>query len=150
MTNLAEHLTAPGMRAQVVAACVDLVEQEVSAKGGLSGAAIKAGYKVIKAIKPGMVPAVIDGLLPEFAASLQPLYDRATDGAADKSQAFTTYLDGHADEAADALLTVTDKRAERTPNKTLRKTYDRLRGSAKDNVRAAIPGLARALAPHLP
>lgn len=149
MTTLAEKLTAPPVRSKVVAACVDLVEREVEAKKGLSGVAIKAGFKVVQALKPGMIANVVDMLLPEFAGALQGIYDKTTQGAANPSAAFTDYLASHTDEAADALLHVTDSRADRAKNATLKKTYQRMRGSAKENVATAVPGLARTLAPFL-
>ena len=147
--NLAEKLTAPEIRRDVVKACVDLVESEVANKSGLSGMAIKAGYKVVKALKPGMIPGAVDTLLPEFAAAMQPLYEKASEGETDPKAAFPEYLNTHADETADALLKVTDAKADRAKNKTVKKTYDRLRGSARENVRAAVPGLAKALTPFL-
>jgi len=149
MTSLAQTLTAPTVRPKVVKACVDLVESEVEAKRGLTGMAIKAGYKVITTLKPGMVSEAIDSLLPEFAASLQGIYDRTTKGEASPATAFATYISDHTDEAADALLTVTDKRAQRAKNATLKRTYERLRSSAKANVATAVPGLAGALKPFL-
>ena len=147
--KLAEKLTADGVRRDVVTACCDLVEREVSAKSGLSGMAIKAGYKVVKALKPGMIPGAVNTLLPEFAEAMQPLYDKSTEDADDKPSAFAKYLSGHTDETADALLKVTDARAANAKNKTVKKTYDRLRGNARDNVKAAVPGLAKALTPFL-
>lgn len=144
MTSLAKKLTADDVRPQVVQACVQLVEAQVAAKRGLSGMAIKAGFKVIKALKPGMVADTVNTLLPEFASSLQEIYAKTAENSGDKSE-FTSYLTGNSDEAADALLKVTDGRAERAKNRTIKKTYDRLRGTAKSNVREAVPGLARAL-----
>lgn len=149
MTSLPEKLTAPEVRPKVVQACVELVESEVASKRGLSGAAIKAGYAVIKKLKPGMVPQAIDTLLPQFAAAMQRLYEKSTDGAADPADAFTSYITAHPDETADALLMVTDRKAENANNQTIKKTYERLRGTAKDNVKDAVPGLARALKPYL-
>ena len=149
MSSLAEKLTAPDVRPRVVQACVDLVQHEVDAKKGLSGAAIKTGYKVIKALKPGMIPSVVDKLLPEFATALQPIHDKSTAGAADANAAFKDYLTAHPSEAADALLAVTDARAQRVDNRTIQKTYERLRGGAKDNVQAAVPRLADTLIPFL-
>lgn len=149
MSVLVEKLTAPEVRPRVVAACVDLVQAEVDAKKGFSGAAIKTGYKVVKALKPGMISNAIDKLLPEFAQALQPMYDESTKGADDAAAAFEKHLASHPEEAADALLTVTDARATRADNKTIQKTYERLRGGAKDNVKAAVPGLAKTLCPFL-
>jgi hypothetical protein len=147
---LVDALTAPEVRPQVVQACCDLVEREVDRKSGLSGLAIKAGYKVVKAIKPGMIPGVIDTLLPEFAQALEPLAQRSADGGGVTGEGFARWLGDHRDEAADALLGVTDARAQRAKNATVRKTYEKLRGSARDNVREAVPGLAETLRPFLP
>ena len=149
MTSLSDKLTDPSVRPKVVDACVKLVEDEVASKRGLSGAAIKAGFKVIKGLKPGMISSTVNWLLPDFANAMQPLYDKSTDGAQDAAAAFTDYLGNNTDETADALLGVTDAKAEGAKNKLVKKTYDRLRGSAKDNVKAAVPGLARTMKPFL-
>lgn len=146
MPTLVEKLTGAEVRPKVVTACVQLVDREVDGKGGLSGMAIKAGYKVIKAIKPGFVPHVVDSLLPDFAAAMEPMYTR--EGAAGPD-AFAKYLTSHHDEVADALLSVTDARAQRAKNGTIRKTYERLRGGARDNVSAAVPQLVATLRPFL-
>jgi hypothetical protein len=144
--TLVDKLTAPEVRPKVVTACVALVDREVAAKGGLSGMAIKAGYAVIKAIKPGFVAQVVESLLPDFAAAMEPMYTREGGAGAD---AFARYLEGHREEVADALLSVTDARAQRAKNATIKKTYDRLRGSARDNVAAAVPNLVETLRPFL-
>lgn len=146
MTTLVEKLTGAEVRPKVVAACVVLIDREVDGKGGLSGMAIKAGYKVIKAVKPGFVPQVVDALLPDFAAAMEPMYTREGGAGPD---AFAKYLQSHNDEVADALLSVTDARAERAKNATIRKTYERLRGGARENVSAAVPNLVATLRPFL-
>ena len=40
-----------------------------------------------------------------------------------------------------ALLSVTDAKAQRSKNGTVRKTYEKMRGSAKENVTRALPRL---------
>ena len=57
--------------------CVALIDAEVADKGGLTGLAIKAGYKTVQGIKPGFVRQVVTDLLPEFARALDPLYQEA-------------------------------------------------------------------------
>lgn len=146
MTTLVEKITAPDVHPQVIEGCMQLIESEVASKSGLSGAAVKAGYKVVKTLKPGMIQEVVTKLLPEFATALQPMYEKSgASGAADSGKIFSAYLVGHQDEAADALLGVTDRKAAKAQNKTLQKTYERLRGGAKTHVTAAIPGLSRTL-----
>ena len=47
---------------------------------------------------------------------------------------------------AEALLSITDDRAERTSHATLRRAYQRLRGAARGHVEAAAPGIADLIA----
>jgi hypothetical protein len=116
---------------------VHLIDQEVQDKGGLTGAALKAGYRAVKKMKSGrMVEDAVDGLLDEFTAALDPLYESYLEDDADD---FETYLDNHQQEATDALLSITDDRAEQTDQKFLRKTYNKLRGQAEQHVTQALP-----------
>ena len=143
MPTLAEKITAPDTSPKVVEACVKLIDEEVAGKGGLSGAAVKAGYKVIKTLKPGMIKDVIENLMPDFARALEPIYVEAGgDGGK-----FSDKLKSNPDRAADLMLGVTDERAARAKNKTIKKTYERLRGGAKTHVVQAVPNLAKTLAP---
>lgn len=152
MASLAEILTAPEIRPQVVRACAELVDAEVQSKTGLSALAIKAGYKLVKAVKPGMVAEVVDRLLPEFAEAMQPMYAESEQTAARTgrplAEVFTEKLTSDPPLVAAALLTVTDRRAAKASG-ALRKTYDRLRDTAENHVTLAIPGLARAIGPFL-
>lgn len=147
MATLAEKITAPDVHPQVIDGCLQLIESEVASKSGLSGAAVKAGYKVVKTLKPGMIQDAVTKLLPEFADALQPMYEKsgASEAGDGSGKLFSDYLVGHQDQAADALLSVTDRKAGNANNKTLQKTYQRLRGGAKAHVTAAVPGLARTL-----
>ncbi len=142
MSTLAEILTAAETRPKVVAACSQLVADEVKSKRGFSGAAVKTGYKVVTTFKPTIVPEVVDKLLPEFAEALQPYYERSG------NEAFERELVDHKADVAESLLGVTDRRAKKVAG-TLRKAYDRLRGTASNHVEAAVPNLARALAPFV-
>lgn len=160
MARLEEILTQPEVRPKVVGAVAELVDAEVKSKTGLSALAIKAGYKLVCAIKPSMVTEVVDRLLPEFAAALEPLYvdsQRAGGAARPLSEKPASRPSGPDFEAqlladpartAAALLTVTDARAAKASG-ALRKTYDRLRSTADAHVRTAVPGLARTLAPFV-
>lgn len=147
MTTLVDKITAPNTHPQVVEGCLQLIESEVASKSGLSGAAVKAGYKVVKTLKPGIIQDAVTKLLPEFAQALQPMYEQsgALEAGERSGQVFSDYLLSHQEQAADALLGVTDRKAAGAKNQTLKKTYDRLRGGARNHVSAAIPGLARTL-----
>lgn len=146
MGTLSEKLLEPQVRPHVVADCAKLVDEEVAAKSGLSGIAIKAAYAVVKAVKGGIIPEVLDGLLPSFAEKLEPTYQGWLAG----NGTLPDYFDPRASEVAEALLTITDDRAQKSKNATLRKAYEKLRPTGKKNVEQAVPRLAQLLAKHAP
>lgn len=152
MARLAEILTQPELRPQVVRACSDLIDAEVKSKAGFSGLAVKAGYKLVKTIKPSMVPDVIDKLLPEFAEAMQPMFAEVEQQAASRGrprgEVFSAHMQSDPARVAAALVTVTDRRAEKASG-ALKKTYARLRDSAEEHVQAAVPGLVRTLTPFV-
>ncbi len=105
--SLGEKVTQPPVRDKVVADCIVLVDSEVKAKTGLSGIAIKTGYSLVKAVKPGFVQDVVDGLLDQWVARLEPFYASwQGDGA---GRGFGSYLDARKSEVGEALLTVFDE-----------------------------------------
>jgi hypothetical protein len=140
---LKDVLLNPDQRPQVVSDTVRLVDDEVSAKSGISGLAIKAGYKAVNAIKPSLVRDAVDNLLDRFVEQLEPFFTRWND--AGKAGTFGAYLNGRPREVANALLKVTDDRARNVDNATIKKTYEKLRPQGEKNVEAAIPGLSRLL-----
>lgn len=143
--TLSEKLLDPTVRPQVVQDCVQLVDREVASKSGLTGMAIKAAYAVVKAVKGGIIPEVVEGLLPDFAARLEPFYAAWQVAPA---VPLPSYLEPRADAVAEALLAITDERAQKTKNATLRKTYEKLRPMGKKNVEQAMPRLGSLLAKH--
>lgn len=144
MPTLVEVLTSDTQRAKVVDDCLELLELEVQDKSGISGLAIKAGFAAVKGIKPGFVRQVVHDLLPEFARAVDPIYQEAkTDG-----KPVASHLSTNAGRVADALLAITDGRAQRTTSGVVKGTYERLRGTAKKNVEAAIPRLGRLIEKH--
>jgi hypothetical protein len=130
------------VRRQVVDATVALVEREVEAKGGISGFAIKQGFKAVRGLKNGrMIHDVVDGLLPEFAGAIAPLH--AEYAAAPTASGFGGFLSSRGDRAANALLSITDARARKTDNAVLRKTYEALRSTGEKHVKEALPGVGQ-------
>ena len=154
MSSLSEQLLRPEAKPQVIAGCVALVESEVASKRGLSGVAIKAGFAVVTRIKPGFVGEVVTKLLPDFAASLQPIYESCIAdtggqaGDASVADAFVSRISSDRRTAAEALLGVTDRKIEGA-RPTVRKAYTKLRPNARENVEAALPGLVATMRPHL-
>jgi hypothetical protein len=144
MSSLAEALTSDSKKGPVVDDCLALIDAEVGDKGGLTGLAIKAGYKTVQGIKPGFVRQVVVDLLPEFAQALDPLYQEARTGG----RSVREYFQSNATRVADALLGITDERAKRSKSGIVKGTYEKLRGSAKKNVEAAVPRLSTMIEKH--
>ncbi|MDZ4697189.1 MAG: hypothetical protein SGI86_18780 [Deltaproteobacteria bacterium] len=144
MPSLNEILTRPGTRQKVVADSERVIEEEVSSKG-LTGFPIKAAYKIVKAIKPGFVPEVLDGLLEDFASALDPMFQEAQ--AANKP--VDQFMQANAGRAAEALLGITDARAARAKNAAVKTTYEKLRGMAKKQVEAAVPRTSKMIAKYV-
>ncbi|QFU85258.1 hypothetical protein [Amycolatopsis sp. YIM 10] len=143
--TLKEILLDSGRRPAVVTDLQNLVDEEVSDKGGVSGAVVKTGYAAVKKIKPGIIPAAVDTLLDDFAGALEPFYgDYKAKGGAD----FGAYLSGRSDEAADALLSVTDARADKSSRDSIKKVYGKLRPNGKKNVEEALPRLGKLIDKH--
>ena len=145
MTSLKERLGQDPQRKAVVTDACDVLDQEVADKSGLSGIAIKGAYSIVKGIKPGFVQEVVDGLLDDFLDALDPIYREALE----KQQPPGRYLASNGDRTADALLAITDERAARSSRAVIRKTYDKLRPTAKKQVASAAPRLGQLLDRHL-
>jgi hypothetical protein len=145
VTSLKERLGQGPQRKAVVTDACEVLDQEVADKSGLSGIAIKGAYSIVKGIKPGFVQEVVDGLLDDFLDALDPLYREAVE----KQQPPGRFLAANGDRAADALLSITDDRAARSSRAVIRKTYDKLRPSAKKQVSSAAPRLGQLLDRHL-
>lgn len=139
MPALSESFSAPDKRKLVIADCVTMIDEEVASKGGVSGLAIKAGYKMVKGLKPGFIAHAVDGLLDDFAKNLQPIVDDAVAAKTPVSK----FFEANRGRVSDALLTITDERARRSTHGMVKGTYERLRSSAKRNVEEAVPRVGR-------
>ena len=134
--TLHEILLAPEVQPRVVADCNALIEHEVSEKSGVSGAALKLAYKTATTFAPGHVRHILETLLPKMADNLQPFWaDFNASGGAD----FGDYLTKRGDEVAEAMLEVTDARAEASGRPVIVRAYRSVRGGAGKHIKAALP-----------
>jgi hypothetical protein len=132
-------------RGAVVTDLQDFVDQEVAGKGGLSGGIIKTGYAAVKKVRPGIIRSAIDSMLDEFAAALEPYW------VGYRSQpvpGFGAYLAGRPYEVAQALLAVTDRRAQRSSRAAVTNVYGKLRPKGEQNVIEALPRLGDVVERH--
>ncbi len=145
MAKLGEILLGAGRRAQVVDDCVSLIDDEVAAKSGLGGLAVKGAYAVVKAVKPGVIREAADRLLDDLVAALEPFY---ADFRAQPRQPLETYFHARAGEIAEALLGVADARAAHAKHPAVKKAYAKLRPSGRKHTEAAVDGVARLIRKH--
>ena len=144
MPTLTEILLVPGNRPKVIADCVQLIEEEVASKGGLTGLAVKGAFALVKAVKPGFVGEAVDHMLDDFVRRLEPFWADAQS----KNEPVGVLMNARAGEVADALLAISDERAQRAKNQSLRKAYEKLRPAGKKHVEAAVPRIGRLIAKY--
>jgi len=134
--TLQEILLAPDTEPKVIADCYDLIQQEVSDLSGVSGTAVKVAYKTVTTFLPGHVRYMVEVLVPGMVDQLQPYWaDFHSAGGSD----FGDFLTKRGDEVAQALLSVTDARAEGSGRPTIVKAYRSVRGNAAKHVESALP-----------
>lgn len=142
MTSLAQILTDPARRPAVVETLVGVVDAEVASKSGIGGRVIKTGYGAVTKLADGFVAKAVNRLLPGFAQALDPFWQERA------GRPFVDVLLARQDEAAEALLAVTDAQTSGTSNGVVKKVYGTLRGRAKENVVAALPRVGAAIESH--
>lgn len=141
MSSLSDILTADDVRRRVVDDAARLVEDEVRAKRGVSGLAIKAGFKAFKKVKPGALQMAVNNLLDAFADAVDPFYQEHVEAGRGGSVAQTFIPRKH--DIAEALLAITDARAQRFESGLIKKTYGKLRPMGVRNTEDAVPGICR-------
>ena len=136
--TLHEILLAPDIKPQVIDDCNALIEEEVRSKSGISGTALKLAYKTASTFAPGHIRHIIGTLLPGMADNLQPFWaDFVAAGGFD----FGDYLTKHGDEVAEAMLAVTDARAEASGRPVIVRAYRSVRSGAGKHIQAALPAV---------
>lgn len=144
---LKDILCSAENRPKVVDDAARLVDDEVHGKGGLSGLAIKAGYKTVTVLKPSIIREAVDSLLDRFVEKLEPFH--ADWVAAGKTPSFEAFLMGKKSQVANALLSVTDEKARNVETGTVRKAYEKLRPQGEKNVIEAMPGFTRMIGKYV-
>jgi len=137
----------PSRRTPVINDCVQLIHDEVKAKKGFTGIAVKGAFKLVLALKPTILQESVDSLLNDFVGKLQPFYEQYQE--AGEVGTLSAFMGGQSSNVAESLLSITDARAQRASNKTLVKAYNSLRPKGKVHVEAAAPGIGRVLDKHI-
>ena len=142
--TLSEVLQDPERMRRVVADANHVLDAEVSDKSGLTGIAVKGAFAVVKAVKPGIIPEVIENLLPDFARVLDPIIAQKPEGTS-----LSAFLQSRSGEVVSALLSITDDRARKSSHKTLVGAYHKLRPQAEKHVAAAVPRISQLVDRHV-
>lgn len=142
--TLSEVIGEPDRLQRVVSDAKQVLDAEVAGKSGLTGLAVKGAFGVVKAVKPGIIGEVIEGLLPDFARVLDPIIADKPDG-----ESLESFLCSKPTEVVSALLSITDDRANKSSHKTLVGAYKKLRPQAEKHVGAAVPRVAKLVDKHV-
>ena len=144
--TLPELLLSDERRADIVRDCVQLVDSEVARRRGVSGFALRNGYKMVKKLQGGrMIPTAVNDLLPDFATAMEPFHAeyRATGGGS-----FAQFMRGKEGGLSDALLRITDEKAHHAENRVLKGVYEKLRPTAKKNLDESMPEVTKLIDRH--
>ena len=143
--TLKARLLDSDRRGAVVADLDGLVDTEVKDRSGLSGTLVKGGYAAVRKVRPGIIPGTIDNLLDEFVDALEPYW---TAYWGQPTPDFGAFLTVRKEEVSDALLGVTDRRAQRSSRPAITSVYSKMRPKAQENVIEALPRLGRVVESH--
>ena len=144
MATLRELLGSGDKRSSLIEDSLGVLDAEVNDKSGISGIAIRTAYKLVKGVSPGFLRQVVDHLMDDFLEALDPLYQEAVT----KNLPPRQHMQSNAGRVADALLSITDGRARNAKNQMVKGAYEKLRGSAKKHVEAAVPRLGELFQRH--
>lgn len=141
--SLSTLIQDKSVKASIAADCAELMDEQVSAKGGLGGMALKTAYKLVKGIGPQYVEGAIGRLLPEAFKALDPMWEEGL-----KAGDPVAHLAQNQSRTADLILSVTDARMESKGEGIIRSTYNKFRKSVKGDIEAAVPGFAQIIGKH--
>jgi hypothetical protein len=114
----------------------------------MSGVVIKSGLKVIEKVRPRILEDLFYSLLPTFVEKLDVKFMNTITGAATRED-LILWMTTSTAEVVEALLSVTDERAERSKMSSLVKVYRKLRPLAEAQVAESLPQLVALIKRHL-
>ena len=139
---LGDLIKDSAVQASIVEDCDQLINSQVSQKGGVSGMALKTAYRVVKGIGPTYIQGALSRMMPSTLEALDPIWQEGIQ-VGDP----VAYLEQHRAHTADLILSVTDHRIQYTSGPIL-SVYNKLRKSVKSDIEAAVPELAIIIERH--
>jgi hypothetical protein len=144
MGSLVEAVKDSTKRPLIIADCTKMIDQEVKDKSGFTGIAVKGGFKAIRGFSPDIVPKALEDLIDEFAVQIEPFWQDCQNNGEDAQRYFVR----RKVDIANALLSITDGKANKSKHKILVKAYKALRGKAIDHIGASMPRFAEIVKRH--
>lgn len=138
--KLSEQIKDSQTYSKIAADCVSLMEDQVNQKKGLGGMLFKTLYKGINAIGSDYAYNAIVNLIPAVSRAIDPLWEDGVN-AGDP----VDYLKQNQSLTADTILSVTDIKIKNASNKVVKVSYEKIRGSLKEEIETAVPRLAEIL-----
>lgn len=146
MKSLSDILLAPEKKDAAIADLARLLEGALANRGGLTGMALKTGLAMLKSGRPDVLERGAARMLPEFAAQLQPLFERfQKEGGSD----FTGFLKKNSGETATVLARTIDQLMSTSQNATAKSLYAKFRGGADKDIAAMVPEVGRLVQKYL-
>ncbi len=115
-----------------------MIDEQVAAKGGIGGLGLKAAYGAVNGLRPDYIAGAVEGLLPEVLIAFDPIWSEGL-----QTGDPVGHLSQNRSRSADALLSITDARIEKSQKAIVKGSYNKFRNSVKSDVEEAIPGLAK-------
>lgn len=139
---LAAQLLEPVRFEAFVNDCTRLVATEIRSRG----MTLRAAFSVVQRIKPDILERTVREQMPAFVGELEPCYSEYRTSA---SRDFGAWLVAHETRVVNAVLRVTDRRAERIASRPIHSAYQRVRGRAAREISDAVPALAVVIDRHV-
>lgn len=101
MATLRDILLAPETQPKVIDDGLALVDEQISDKSGISGAAVKIAYKAVVTFSPDHIRYMVEQLMPGMLDKLEPYWQhfQASGGGS-----FGDYLAKNGEQASESLL----------------------------------------------
>ena len=137
-STLPDILLADGAQQLITADCVALVEQELSAKSGVSAAALKVAYKAVTTVAPGFYQSAVERMVPKMLHQLQPFW---ADFHAGGGGQFGDYLVNRRGRGVGGSARSDRRIAQRSKRDTIVRAYKAVRDGAGKHIEAALPAV---------
>jgi hypothetical protein len=96
-----------------------------------------------------MLPNAVNDLLPEFAEAVETFHATYR-SSRNPGDTFARYAQGKERAIANALLGITDGKAQHAKNQVLKKVYYKLRPRAESNICESMPAISALIDQHAP